>query len=258
MKQWLTLYKKELLEMVRNYKWIWVPLTFILIAVKEPMTLYYMPQIIDSLGGLPEGAVIELPVPSAGEALAASLSQYNTLGVLIIVLITMGVIAGERKSGVAGIILVKPVSYARFVTAKWAGVMLLIWFSYFCGYFLSWYYVGILFEFISFTDFIQSFFVYGIWLTFVLTITIFFNSFLQSPGAVGFITMGITILLSLVSSSLSHLLDWSPALLSAYTNTFIMGSGFPEELMPTILISLFMIILSLFASIAIFRKRELA
>ncbi|PWW30159.1 ABC-2 type transport system permease protein [Cytobacillus oceanisediminis] len=258
MKQWLTLYKKELLEMVRNYKWIWVPLTFILIAVKEPLTIYYMPQIIDSLGGMPEGTVIELPVPTAGEALAASLSQYNTLGVLIIVLITMGVIAGERKSGVAGIILVKPVSYARFVTAKWAGVMLLIWFSYFCGYFLSWYYVGVLFEFISFTEFIQSFFVYGIWLTFVLTITIFFNSFLQSPGAVGFITIGIIILLSLVSSSLSHLLDWSPALLSAYTNTFIMGSGFPEELMPTILISLFMIILSLFSSIAIFRTRELA
>ncbi|MFE4522855.1 ABC transporter permease [Cytobacillus firmus] len=258
MNQWLTLFKKEMLEMARNYKWIWVPLTFILIAVKEPLTLYYMPQIIDSLGGLPEGAVIELPVPSAGEAIAASLSQFNTFGVLIIVLITMGIIAGERKSGVAGLILVKPVSYAGFVTAKWTSLMVLIWLSYFLGYFLSWYYVGILFEFIPFADFLQSFFFYGIWLTLIITIVILLNTFIKSPGAVGFISIGIIVIVTLLSTSLSHLLEWSPALLSAYTNTFIMGGNFPDELLPSIIVSVITIALSMLASIAIFKRRELA
>ncbi|RBP87040.1 ABC-2 type transport system permease protein [Cytobacillus firmus] len=258
MNQWMTLFKKEMLEMSRNFKWIWVPLTFIMIAVKEPLTLYYMPQIIDSLGGLPEGAVIELPVPSAGEALAASLSQFNTFGVLIIVLITMGTIAGERKSGVAGLILVKPVSYAWFVTAKWASSMILIWISYFLSYFLSWYYVGVLFEFISFMDFLQSFFVNGIWLTLIVTVVILFNTFMKSPGAVGFISIGIIVILSILSSSLPHLLEWSPALLSAYANAFIMGSNLPDELLPSIIVSVIMITLSLLASIAIFKRRELA
>ncbi|PAE22857.1 ABC transporter permease [Bacillus sp. 7894-2] len=258
MKQWVTLLKKEMLELARNFKWIWVPLTFILIAVKEPLTLYYLPQIIDSLGGLPEGAVIELPVPSAGEALAASLSQFNTLGVLIIVLITMGSIAGERKSGVAGLILVKPVSYAGFVTAKWTSLMMLIWLSYFLGYFLSWYYVGVLFEFIPFADFLKSFFVYGLWLTLIITIVILFNTFIKSPGAVGFISIGIIAIATLLSTSLSHLLEWSPALLSAYTNAFIMGGNFPDELLPSIIVSVIAITISIFASIAIFKGRELA
>ncbi|MCM3704943.1 MULTISPECIES: ABC transporter permease subunit [Cytobacillus] len=258
MKQLVTLFKKEMLEMARNFKWIWVPLTFVLIAVKEPLVLYYLPQIIDSLGGLPEGAVIELPVPSAGEALAASLSQFNTLGVLIIVLITMGTIAGERKSGVTELILVKPVSYAGFVTAKWSSSMMLIWFSYFLGYFLSWYYVGILFEFIPFADFLQSFFVYGIWLTLIITIVILLNTFIKSSGAVGFISIGIIIIATLLSTSLSHLLAWSPALLSAYTNTFIIGGNFPDELLPSIIVSVIAIMFSILASIAIFKRRELA
>ena len=114
MSQWLTLFQKEIFEMWRNFKWIWVPITFILLGVSEPLTSYYMKHILDSLGGLPEGAVIDIPTPTAGAVLASGLSQYTTLGVLIIVLSTMGIIAGERKSGVAAMILVKPVSYLFF------------------------------------------------------------------------------------------------------------------------------------------------
>lgn len=128
----------------------------------------------------------------------------------------------------------------------------------FLGYFLSWYYVGILFEFIPFSNFLQSFFVYGIWLTLIVTVVILFNTFIKSPGAIGFISIGIIVILSLLSSSLSHLLEWSPALLSAYTNAFIMGRNFPDEVLPSIIVSVFTIILSMLASIAIFKRRELA
>ena len=157
MSQWLTLFQKEILEMWRNFKWIWVPITFILLGVKEPLTSYYLPQIIKSFGGLPEGAIIDIPPPTAGAVLASGLSQYSTIGVLIIVLGTMGVIAGERKSGVAAMILVKPVSYFSYVTSKWAGSLLLVWFSLFIGYLLTWYYTGQLFEWVAFGEFLQSF-----------------------------------------------------------------------------------------------------
>ncbi|MBU8878781.1 ABC transporter permease [Bacillus sp. FJAT-29790] len=258
MSQWMTLFHKEVVEMSRNFKWIWVPIVFVLLAVKEPLTSYYMPQIIDSLGGLPEGAIIELPVPSAAEVLIAIQSQFNTLGVLVIVLTSMGIIAAERKSGVAGLILVKPVSYASFVTAKWAGAMLLLWISYFIGYLASWYYVVILFETVPFVDFFQSYLMNGIWLSFVLTITIFFNSFLKSPGAVGFISIAFVMILSIVSSSFSHLLEWSPSLLPSYTNNFLLAQEFPKEAFPAAILALVGIIALLTGCIAIFRKRELA
>lgn len=258
MSQWIVLFNKETVEMARNFKWIWVPIVFILIAVKEPLTAFYLPQILNSLGGLPEGAIIQLPVPSASEVLISILSQINTLGVLIIVLASMGIIAGERKSGVAGLILVKPVSYTAYITAKWAGAMLLLWISFFLGYVFSWYYVVILFDAVPFSDFFLSFILNGIWLSFVLTLTIFFNSLYKTPGAVGFVTLLAVILASIVTSVFSRWLDWSPAQLPSYTNQFLYSGIFSTEAIISTLITLGVIILLLAASIRIFMRKELA
>lgn len=258
MRQWLILFQKELLEMSRNFKWIWVPISFILLGVMDPISTYYMPQIIDSLGGLPEGTILEMPTPPTPDILMMSIGQFNLLGVLIIVLITMGVISGERKSGVAGIILVKPVAFSSFITAKWAAALLLIWISYFIGFLASWYYVGILFEWIPFGDFIQVFFIYGVWLSFVLTVTVFFNTLFKSPGVVGFLSIAIVIVISLVSGSLAHLLEWSPAQLISYSGEYLVTNSFPDATVPAILIALAGMILLLIGAVLVFRKKELA
>lgn len=258
MRQWIFLLQKEMLENIRNFKWIWMPLVFIILAVQQPVTMYYMPQIIEKFGGLPEGTVLQFPTPSAEEVIAASLTQYNSLGILIIVLSTMGIIASERKSGVAAMILVKPVSYTSFVTSKWIGSMLLLWVSFFCGYLGAWYYTGILFEFVPFSIFIESLLLYGIWLSFVTTLTLFFNSFMKSSGMIAFITLTIIILLSVFSSTLSNTLSWSPALLSNYVTQYLMMGVFPEEMTASLLLAIVSIIALLIASIFLFRKNELA
>ncbi|HEY2420715.1 MAG TPA: ABC transporter permease [Neobacillus sp.] len=258
MSQWLTLLQKEIVEMWRNFKWIWVPITFVLIGVKTPISSYYLPQILDSLGGLPEGAVIKIPTPTASEVLISGLGEYMTLGVLIIVLTTMGVIASERKSGVAAMILVKPVSYTSFVTAKWAGGLLLLWLSFFIGSLATWYYTGILFDWIPFMDFFQSFFFYGLWFTIILTITVFFSASLLAPGIAGFSSLAVVIVISLVSSSLSKWLKWSPAQLTSYANEILLSKGIPDHTLPASLITIACIVVLLLASILIFRKKELA
>jgi ABC-2 type transport system permease protein len=258
MSQWLTLLQKEILEMWRNFKWIWVSITFILIGVQQPLTSYYMPQILDSLGGLPEGAVIKIPTPTAVEVLIQGLGEYTTLGVLIIVLTTMGIIAAERKSGVAAMILVKPVSYFSFVTAKWAGALLLVWFSFFIGYLATWYYTGILFAWVPVGDFIQAFFYYGLWLTVILTLALFLSASFLAPGIAGFLSLAVVIIFSLVSSTLSNRLEWSPAQLTSYANEILMSDGIPEQALPASLIATLCIIVLLWLSIFVFRKKELA
>lgn len=257
MSQWVTIFQKEVLEMWRSKKWIWVPIVFILITVIDPITTYYMPEILDKAGNLPPGTVIKIPTPSAPEVLAKSLSQLNLLGVLVIVLITMGIISGERKSGVSEIILVKPISYSSFITAKWAASLLLMWSSYFIAYLLSWYYVSQLFAVVAFSDFIRSFFIYGVWLTIVMTITLFFSSMFSSPGAAGALSLMTIIVLNSVSGLLNHTLKWSPALLSSYTGEFILsGGGVNEALSATLIVTSLTIVLLLIFSVLIFRKKE--
>ena len=258
MKQWMILLQKEMLEMWRNFKWIWVPITFILLGVQKPLTSYYMEQILDSFGGLPEGAKVEIPTPSAAEVLIQSLGEYTSLGVLIIVLTTMGIIAAERKSGVAAMILVKPVSYLAFITSKWMGALLLIWFSFLMGYLATWYYTGILFDWISFASFFQSFLLYGLWLTVVITITLFFSALLLTPGIAAFSSLAVVIVISIVSSTLSNRLEWSPAQLTSYANEVLMHKGFSDYTLPASLTAAACIIILLFLSVYVFRKKELA
>ncbi|MBA4537991.1 ABC transporter permease [Bacillus aquiflavi] len=258
MRQWSILLNKEILEMWRSFKWIWVPMTFILLGMMDPLTSYYMPQILDAVGDLPEGTIIEIPTPSAQEVLMMTVNQFNIMGVLVIVLLTMGLISAERKSGVAGMILVKPVSVAYYVTAKWTGALLLLLLSYFLGFLASWYYVGILFEPIPFGDFFIVFMLYGIWLIFVLTVSLFFNAMLKSPGAVAFTSLSVIIILNLVGGLLSHWLKWSPSQLSVYAGSFLTLGELPDEITGTVLISFILIVMLLIFSVFIFRKKELA
>ncbi|WHX98920.1 ABC transporter permease subunit [Neobacillus sp. DY30] len=258
MSQWITLFQKEILEMWRNFKWIWVPITFILLGVTEPLTSYYMPQIIKSVGGLPEGAIFEMPTPTAGAVLASGLSKYSTIGVLVIVLGTMGIIAGERKNGVAAMILVKPVSYLFYVTSKWAGSLLLVWISLFIGYISTWYYTGQLFDWVPIVEFFQSFVLYGLWLTVILTVTVFFSAVLLSPGMAGFITLALALVVSIISGALSHLLEWSPSQLTSYAGALLTSGELPNDTLPSSLIALLLIVILLWLSVFFFRKKELA
>ncbi|MED1467893.1 ABC transporter permease [Bacillus salipaludis] len=258
MSQWITLLNKELLEMWRNFKWIWVPITFILLGVQKPLSSYYLPQILDSIGNLPEGAKIEIPKPSAQEVFVSGLSEYSSLGVLIIVLTTMALIAGERKSGVAAMILVKPVSYCSFVTAKWVGALLLLWVSFFIGSAATWYYTGILFDWVAAGESFQAFFFYGLWFTVILTIALFFSAANLVPGVAGFVSLLVVIILSLASSSLSDWLEWSPAMLPKYANDLVLIGKLSDYTLPACLIAIASILILLALSIFIFRKKELA
>jgi ABC-2 type transport system permease protein len=257
MRQWGTLLAKECLEMWRNFKWIWVPVTFILLGVNQPLSSYYMPQIIDAVGGLPKGAVIKMPVPSAAEVIVKGLSQYTSIGVLIIVLTAMGLIAAERKSGVAAMILVKPVSYSSFVTAKWAGSFILLLFSFFLGYLATWYYTGVLFDWVSISTVIQSYLLYSLWFAIVLTVTVFFSASMITTGLAGFCSLAVIIIVNIVSSSFSHWIKWSPAQLTDYSNQLILTGNISKYTMPSCLVSIACIIILLVLSIVIFRKKEL-
>lgn len=101
MTQFNVLLKKEWRENFRNYKVFWIPIVFILFGIIEPMTNYFMPQILDSVGNLPDGAVIEIPPPEPEEILVAVMGQYQLIGILVLVLAYMGSVAGERKNGTA-------------------------------------------------------------------------------------------------------------------------------------------------------------
>lgn len=48
------LYRREMLEMARSYKLIWIPVVFILLGIMQPLTTYYLPEILKASGDVPQ------------------------------------------------------------------------------------------------------------------------------------------------------------------------------------------------------------
>lgn len=228
--QWLILFKKEMIENWRNKKWVWVPLVIILLAIIDPISNYYMPQIIESVGGFPDGTVLEFPEFAPPEAVLMSLGQLSSLGILVIVFMSMGTISGERKSGVSELILVKPVSHFNYITAKWTALLVLVWVSLFLGMLVSWYYTNILFGDLSFTAFLLIVFFYGLWYMLVITLVIFYNTLFKNPGMVAFFTILTIMIMSIITQIFGHVLEWSPNNLTDHILKMLMTEDIPSQL----------------------------
>src|SRR5699024_3772465 len=173
-----------MLQIWRSKQLIWVPLVMILIGIIDLISYYYLPEVIKLSGGLPEGAVFEVPSLLPREAIIIGLEQLSFLGSLVIIAISMGTIAGERKSGQAEIMLTKPINHVNYVTAKWFALVTVTLLSLFLALFLNWYYTNVLFDPISFIIILKVFLFYSLWFLFIISIVMFFNSFLNKPGLV--------------------------------------------------------------------------
>ncbi|WP_067840855.1 ABC transporter permease [Amphibacillus sediminis] len=248
MKQLITIYKKEWQEIARNYSWIWVPIVFVLFAIMDPISNYYLPIILEKVDGIPEGMLLELPEISAADAIMMGLAQFSTFGVLIVILLTMGTIAGERKSGITELVLVKPVKLHNYVIAKWLTKLSFFIPAFIFAMLVGWYYVNILYATIPFSDWIMMIIFYSCWIIFVISLAIFFNTIVQAPGLVAGLTLLTLVAMSIFNSIFSNRLPWFPNNLSQHIGVMLHSHHIAPELWGTALITVILSIILLITS----------
>ena len=206
-------YRKEMLEMIRSYKLIWIPVVFIILGIMQPLTIHYMPEILKASGDVPPGLLESFEIPSAAVVMAQALGQYGTIGMLVLALGSMNALAGERYSGTAEMILVRPISPAAIVFAKWAALLTLLVIALGLGAVGAAYYTEQLIGPLSWNDVIVASGVYGLYLLCVVSATLLFSAFLRPPVA-AFLALGLMAGLSLGYSLLPSWFDWTPTALS--------------------------------------------
>jgi len=253
----MVLYRKEMAEMIRNYKILWIPIVFVLLGVTQPVSSYYMPQILDTFGGLPEGTILEMPLPTGEEVLMNVLSNYGMLGVLVLVLSGMGIVSAERQSGVAGMVMIKPVPYSSYILSKWAGLVTVTLISLGIGYVASWYYTSLLIEPVAFERIFQSVAIYSVWLVFVVTMTLFFSTIMKGNGSVAFVTIFVVFAISTITAILGKYMKWSPATMTDFTGQVLLSGELESSFLLAFIITIAIIIVVLISSIQIFKQKEL-
>lgn len=219
-----TLYNKEMLETIRSYKLIWIPVVFIILGILQPLTTYYMPEILKASGEVPPGLLegYELPEPAA--VMAQALGQYGTIGLLVLALGTMNMLAGERSSGTAELLMVKPVSPAAIVFAKWAAQLTVLVIALGLGAAGAGYYTAELMGPLAWDDVLTAAGLYGLWLLFAVSLTLLFSAWQRGPAA-AFLGLLTAAGFALAHSLLPSRLWWTPAALPALSAEVLTTGG---------------------------------
>ncbi|MBW4083785.1 ABC transporter permease subunit [Paenibacillus sp. S150] len=219
-----TLYHKEMLEALRSYRLIWVPAVFIILGVMQPLTTYYMPEILAASGNLPPGMLEGYEMPGAAVVMAQALGQYGILGMLILVLGVMNSLAGERSSGTIEMLMVKPLTPAAIVSAKWAAQLTLLILALGSGAAGAAYYTEQLIGPLSWSSLLAAAGLYGLWLLCAVSLTLLFSAWLRGPSA-AILGLLAAAAMSLAQGLLPGPLAWTPAALTALSADIMTEGG---------------------------------
>lgn len=187
------LMRKEWRENIRNFKLYWIPIVFVIFGVLEPITNHFLPEIMKSVGNLPEGADFAWPEFRGEDIFVSLMGQYQLIGILVIILAFMGTISGERKTGTATLLYVRPMSFSQYFLSKWIVVNAIVLASVWLGFFAAWYYIGILFNSVAVGEVFAFLGTYSLWLVFAVTVVLAFSAWMSTGG-----TAGLSILVLLV------------------------------------------------------------
>lgn len=114
----LRLLAKELAEIVRTWR-LWVlPGLVAFFALSSPVIAELTPALLRTVGEGQAGVTITLPEPSYLDAYVQWVKNLEQLITIALIVSVSGVVAGERASGTAVLVLTKPVSRTSFVIAK--------------------------------------------------------------------------------------------------------------------------------------------
>ena len=170
------LLQKEFKEAWRSWKFLWIPLVFALLGMSDPLTNYYMMDILNAVGNVPEGFEMLMPELMPVDLLQASIGQFQTIGLLVMMATFVGVISKERASGMATLLYVRPISFGAYFMSKFIVMSTVSFVSIFAGFAASVYYTSILYGTLEIGSLLVSFCTYYIWLLFVIAVTLMMSA----------------------------------------------------------------------------------
>lgn len=226
MNKMMVIVNKEWKQFHIELKIIWLPVVFILLGMLQPIVSNYMPVILQSVSGT-NGITIDpnYVKESAGTVLAGTLgSQFDQLGIIILVISLMGIIYNDKKSGMLGYILSRPISIRNYIFAKYFSNLALITAVISIGFFVSCYYSSLLFGDMIFTVAFTALLYYLVWIMFVVALVLFISGLLKSISMVAAVSIIILFVIRGIAG-LSDLLNTILPSSMAVTSTEVLTTG---------------------------------
>lgn len=220
MKGLLPLLKKEIKEQFKTYRFLVLMSVFLFFGLTTPLTLKYLPEIVKLAG---EGMEINIPPPTAIEALLSYSGDISQIGIFVIVLVAMGSIANELQRGTALIVLSKPVSRTAFVTAKLLAISMTSLVSLSAASLVCFGYTVWLIGGADVSNFIGLNLLVGLFMVFCIATTLLFSSLFRSSLAAGGVSLAV-IIGQAILTAIPKVKEFMPGQLLGWGNNILTGA----------------------------------
>lgn len=255
MKIYSVLLKKDITEIFKTYKLFVIPAIFLFFGFTSPVFAKFLPEFIKSMAN--SGFKIELPPPTWIDAYEQFFKNLNQIGLLSIILTTMGSIAEEKSKGIIHLVLSRSVSHWNIILSKFTASAIILAFSLFLGFLACGYGTFILFKQILLQDAIIATLIYFVYALFILSITLFASAIARSTTIAAAISIGLFFFFSILSSIHPALTNYTPGGLTNYIHLAIIHSIDYNSVSISLCFTSVLSCLFLFAGNYIFSKQEI-
>lgn len=252
MNQVSALFKKEIIESVRNFKLFVLLTVFIIIGIISPLTALLMPDIMDMLME-DAGISFELPPVTALDSYTQFFGNMNQLGLPILVIVTGSILTNEFSRNTLVNLLTKGLKRHNVMLVKFLYAVLMWTAAYAAGAVTAYLYTIYYWD-NKFENILAAFsltWVYGIFLISVIMLAsaIFKTSFL----GVLFTVLAVVILM-IITSIYPPAAEYLPQYLATSNAELLTGEIAVSDVLPALLITLAVSIFIFLLSTAVFNK----
>ena len=248
----LAMLRKELMEQWRSRRLVAVGAVLLFFGFLSPLSAKLLPDLMKNLGDT-GGIVIEIPPPTAQDALLQYVKNTSQFGVLLAVLLAMGVLAREKERGTAAMILSKPVSRANFLLGKFVALTLVFGLCLALAGLACYYYTVVLFGGTGEARFVEMNLLLALFIEFYLAVTLLGSTIARSQVLAGGLGLGAVFVVAILGA-LPRLGDYMPTALLEWARVLMVGAG--EPAWGAVAVSLGGIVICLGAALVVFERQE--
>jgi len=245
-------FRKEWLELIRNYRLLVVAIVLVFFGLTSPVLAKFTPELITLI---PTGGIsIQMPPPTVMDAIGQYIKNMAQFGIILALLLSMGAVAQEKDKGTAAMMLVKPLPRSAFLGAKFLGLAAIFAITITAAGIACYYYTMLLFEAMNILHWLVLNLLIFVYVLVFVALTLFCSTITKSQAAAGGIALGLMVILGLIGAIPGlgkylpgELITWGTRLMYGDTTTSWTAFG----------ISVGLIVIPLLAAWLIFKNQEL-
>lgn len=254
MNQWLGFLKKEWFESVKSYKLLLIIVIFSILGILNPFSAKITPLLFEQF--LPEGALVNLPEPSALDSWMQFYKNVPQMGLIVFILLFSTMMSKELEKGTLVILLTKGLRRSTVITAKFFMALCYWTLAIALAFTITYAYTAYYWDQSQLHHLLfaaSCLYVFGILL---LAVTLWGNTLFATPYGGTLVTLLVVIFLFIVAI-FPNSAKWNPLELLTASHKLLTGELTPLDLWIPYAITLFITTLVVLLTVSHFKRKLL-